>query len=194
MYKIIESPNQVLLTPSKKVTSFDKKLKDILKQMEETLKATQDPIGVGLAAPQVGLSLRIFQTKPTEKSKVISYINPEIIEMSDEEGVPEYTNSEKVDAKKPENSKNKLLEGCLSLPNIWGNVTRKKTVTLKWQDEKGETHEEVFTDFPAIIIQHEMDHLNGILFTKHVMAQNEKLYKSHKNEKGEDEFEELDFV
>lgn len=194
MYKIIESPNKILLTPAKPVESFDKKLAEILKGMEATLKATSDPIGVGLAAPQVGISLRIFQIRPAKDSKVTSFINPEIVSASEEEGIPVYTNSEKVESKKPEKSKNKLLEGCLSLPNIWGNVTRKKEVTLKFFDEKGKECTQDFTDFPAIIVQHEMDHLNGILFTKHVMAQNEKLYKSHKNEKGEDEFEEIDFI
>lgn len=198
MYNIITSPNKILIAKSKPVKSFDKKLGEILKSMEETLKATSDPIGVGLAAPQVGISLRIFQTRPAEKSKVRNFINPEIISFSNEEGIPEYTNSEKVDPdligvekQKPEKSKNKLLEGCLSLPNIWGNVTRKKTITISFFNEKGEKHTETFTDFPAIIVQHEIDHLNGVLFTKHVLAQNEKLYKSHKNEKGEDEFEEI---
>lgn len=193
MYTIVTSPNKVLITPSKAVKVFDKKLKETLSEMEKTLKATSDPIGVGLAAPQVGIALRIFQTRPTEDSKVRNFINPEIISTSPEEGIPEFTNSEKVEKKKPAKSKNKLLEGCLSLPNIWGNVTRKKEVTISFQNENGDKKIETFTGFPAIIVQHEMDHLNGILFTTHVMAQNEKLYKSHKNKNGEDEFEEIEF-
>ena len=75
MYKIVTTPNKILLEKSEEVKSFDKKLSDILKGMEETLVATVDPIGVGLAAPQVGLPLRIFQMKPTAKSKVTTYIN-----------------------------------------------------------------------------------------------------------------------
>ena len=137
MYNILISPNKTLLTPSKPVKTFDKKLKDILKEMEKTLRSTTDPIGVGLAAPQVGLSLRIFQMKPTEKSDVISIINPVVEKFSEEESIPAFTNSEKVEKNKPERSKNKLLEGCLFLPNIWGNVTRKKEVTLSWQDADG---------------------------------------------------------
>lgn len=191
MYTIVTTPNKVLLDKAKPVVKFDNKLKQILKGMEETLRATKDPIGVGLAAPQVGLSLRIFQMKPTEKSKVTSYINPVIEKVSDDEAIPEFTNSEKVESKKPESSKNKLLEGCLSIPDIWGNVTRKKEVTLSWQDEHGNEFKQTFTGFPAIIIQHEVDHLNGTLFTTHVMNQNEKLFKSHKNKDGEDEFEEI---
>lgn len=191
MYEIITTPNEILLQEAKPVKFFDKKLRQILAGMEETLLATIDPVGVGLAAPQVGLSLRIFQMKPTEKSKVTSYINPVIIRASEEEGVPEFINSEKVEKRKPKASKEKLLEGCLSIPQIWGNVERKKEVTLSWQDEEGKNHQKNFDGFEAVIIQHEMDHLNGILFTKHVMEQNEKLYKSHKNENGEDEFEEI---
>ncbi len=190
MYKIVVTPNKILLEESKEVKSFDKKLVDILKGMEETLVATVDPIGVGLAAPQVGLPLRIFQMKPTAKSKVSSYINPVIEKLSDEEEVPRFVGrNEKPN--KPESSKNKLLEGCLSIPDIWGNVTRKKIVSLRWQDETGNTYMKEFSGFPAIIIQHEMDHLNGFLFTKRVMEQNEKLFKSHKNSEGEDEFEEI---
>lgn len=191
MYKIVTTPNKVLLETAKPVANFDKKLKDILKDMEETLRATIDPVGVGLAAPQVGLSLRIFQMKPTEKSKVSSYINPIIESVSETSEIPHFTNSEKVESQKPESSKNKLLEGCLSIPDIWGNVTRKKEVTLSWRDENGNQFKQAFAGFAAIIIQHEVDHLNGILFTKHVMEQKEKLFKSHKNKDGEDEFEEI---
>ncbi len=191
MYTIVTTPDKVLLERAKPVTKFDAKLASIIRGMEETLRATKDPIGVGLAAPQVGISLRIFQMKPTEKSHVTTYINPEIVSESSESEVPHFTNSEKVESKKPKSSKNKLLEGCLSIPDIWGNVTRKKELELSWQDEKGNKLRQKFTGFPAIIIQHEIDHLNGILFTKHVMSQNEKLFKSHKNEEGEDEFEEI---
>ncbi len=191
MYEIITTPNKILLSTAKPVTRFDKKLRIIAKEMEKALRSTVDPVGVGLAAPQVGLSLRIFQMKPTEKSKVTTYINPVIESLSEEEGVPEFTNSGKVESKKPKSSKNKLLEGCLSIPNIWGNVTRKKEVTLSWQDLDGNKFKQTFNGFPAIIIQHEVDHLNGVLFTKHVIDQKEQLYKSHKNSKGEDEFEEI---
>ncbi len=191
MYSIVTTPDKILIEVAKPVTKFDKKLKDIIHGMEKTLLATKDPVGVGLAAPQVGLSLRIFQMKPTEKAKVTTYINPVIERLSTIEEVPSSTNSEKIERRKPGESKGKLLEGCLSIPNIWGNVLRKKELTLSWQNEKGEELTRDFTGFPAVIIQHEMDHLNGILFTKHVMDQDEKLFKSHKNDSGEDEFEEI---
>lgn len=192
MYQIVTTPNKILLDKAQEVKSFDKKLKEIINEMESTLLATTDPIGVGLAAPQVGLTIRIFQMKPTEKSSITSCINPLIVSLSNEEEVPRFTNSKKIENHKPVSSKDKLLEGCLSIPNIWGNVTRKKGLTLSWQDVNGNKFKQDFTGFPAIIIQHEVDHLNGILFTKHVMEQKEKLFKSHKNKDGEDEFDEIE--
>lgn len=191
MYTLITAPNPVLINYSNSVERFDKKLLEIISGMEAALLATTDPKGVGLAAPQVGINLRIFQMKPTDKAKVTTYINPVISHISQAEEVPNFINSENVENNKPKKSKGKLLEGCLSIPNIWGNVTRKKFLTLTWQDESGKTFTKEFKGFPAVIIQHEVDHLDGILFTKHVIAQHEKLYKSYKNEKGEDEFEEI---
>lgn len=189
---MVVTPNPVLLKKADKVTKFDKKLKEIISGMKKTLDATSDPVGVGLAAPQVGISKQIFLVKPAEDGPTQVFINPEIIENKEAEEIPEFENSKKVEAKKPKKSKKKLLEGCLSIPNIWGNVARKREAKVIWQDETGEKHEKVFSGFPAIIIQHEYDHLNGILFTKHVMAQGEQLYRSHKNAEGEDEFEEIE--
>jgi len=180
MYKIITTPNSILSLVAKPVLSFDKKLERIISEMESTLIATTDPKGVGLAAPQVGLPLRLFLAKPTDDAPVVEFINPEIIQID----------RELTKSKSGSRSK-KLLEGCLSLPNIWGHVTRNKTLILNFQDVKGEKHKKKFSGFMAIIIQHEIDHLNGILFTKYVVEQGNKLYKSYKDEKGEDEFEEI---
>lgn len=195
MYKLVTTPNEILANVSKPVEKFDKKLYQILKEMEETLRNTSDPIGVGLAAPQVNLPIRIFQLRPDENSDVRSFINPEIISISEEANDFTTQSGRKKKAidegRIPPPKGKRLLEGCLSIPNIWGYVQRRKGVNLKYQDENGTTHEEVFTGFPAIIVQHEMDHLNGILFTKRVMEQNEKFYKSHKDENGEDVFEEV---
>lgn len=195
MYKIVTTPNPVLSGVSKEIKNFDKKLSETLSEMEATLRNTKDPIGVGLAAPQVGLPIRIFQLRPDEKSEVRSFINPEIVKISEDPN--EYTSQsgrkKKAidDGRIPPPKGKRLLEGCLSIPDIWGYVQRKKEVTLKYQDKDGNTHEELFSGFPAIIVQHEMDHLNGILFTHHVMEQSEKLFKSHKDEKGEDVFDEI---
>lgn len=187
MYTIVTTGNSVLTQPSEEVKKFDKKLLNIIEEMKVTLNNTKDPVGVGLAAPQVGIPLRIFLAKPLQKSKISVFINPVIVENqitanpleSDEKSV------------KIKRTRKRLLEGCLSIPNIWGNVTRKKQITISYQDEKGNSHTKTFKGFIATIVQHELDHLSGLLFTKHVIEQNEKLYRSYKNEKGEDEFEEI---
>lgn len=195
MYKLVTTPDPILAEKAKPVTKFDKKLSQIVKSMEETLMDTKDPVGVGLAAPQVGLPMRIFQIRPDEKAEVRNFINPEIIDISeDSNGESIHVESKSKVAEGGDKSSKKgkrLLEGCLSIPNIWGYVKRKKKVTLSYQDVEGNQHEEEFKGFLAIIVQHEMDHLNGILFTKHVMEQKEKLYKSHKDENNEDVFEEI---
>lgn len=197
MLKIIITPNPILLGKSEPVLKFDKKLREVIAEMSKTLDATVDPKGVGLAASQVGVSKRIFLAKPDEKKKGSVFINPEIIETKGE-GIPNFANSEKIEAIKKKSSRGrsasggkKLLEGCLSIPNIWGNVSRKKEIKIRYQDEDGLEHIEDFKGFPAVIIQHEIDHLDGVLFTKHVIGQGEQLYRSYKNEKGEDEFEEI---
>lgn len=179
MIPIITAPNPVLSKHAKKVAKVNKEILNLLKEMEEALLSAKDPEGVGLAAPQIGKSLSIFLIKPTPKSVIKVFINPEIL--SEEE--------------KPKTKKGKgptKLEGCLSLPTIWGEVKRKSSVALSYMDAKGNMHTHIFKGFVATIIQHEIDHLNGILFTKRVLEQNGTLYKSHKNEKGQDEFEELE--
>ncbi len=177
--EILVTPNPVLLKESVAVKKFDKKLLSIIEEMDKTLKATFDPVGVGLAAPQVGLNIRLFITRHTEKDPIQVFANPIIISS--------------VDERKPirGKTKRKFFEGCLSIPSIWGDVTRKREITLSYQNEKGERFEKSFSGFLATIIQHEIDHLDGILFTKRVMEQGEKLYRSFKNTSGEDEFEEI---
>lgn len=186
MFKMVVAPNPVLSSIAKPVLKVDGHIAKIIAGMKETLLATTDPKGVGLAAPQIGKSLRIFIAKPTEKSKIFVFINPEIKEKS---GEKDYVKRPKKDTSKKASKK---LEGCLSLPNIWGPVLRSSSLTLSYLDEKGVHHEEKFKGFLATIIQHEMDHLDGNLFPKRVLEQKGILYKSHKNKKGEDEFEEIE--
>jgi peptide deformylase len=178
MYKIVTTPHNVLTDGTKPVTEFDKNLKKIIADMDVTLAHTKDPVGVGLAAPQVGLSLQIFLARPTEKAPTLHFINPVIDSVSGQ-------------TKKEADEDKKILEGCLSIPNIWGHVTRSQKVVLSYQDVTGKKFTNTYTGFMATIIQHEIDHLNGVLFTKHVLGQNEKLYRSYKNKKGEEEFEEI---
>ena len=174
---IVIVPNAVLIHPAKTVTAFDAKLAGLIDDMKKTLLATKNPQGVGLAAPQIGESFRVFVTRPTEKSEIRVFINPEIVATDGQtEGVPERENK---------------LEGCLSIPEIWGKVVRNEKVTLKFQDETGKPHEQEFTGFIATIIQHETDHLNGILFTRRVLEQKGKLYQATTDEDGKEVLEEI---
>ncbi len=178
MKPIVLVPNPVLTSPAAPVTTFDRSLTTLLTHMHETLIATVDPKGVGLAATQVGVGLRVFITKPTAKAAIRDFINPVIVRTSDKktDGIPERENK---------------LEGCLSIPKIWGNVHRATSLTLRYQDPKGETHEEMFTGFLATIIQHETDHINGILFTQRVLEQKEKLYQILPDEDGKEVLDEI---
>ncbi len=197
MYEMVVTPNPILVKAVEPVKKFDKKLSEIIKNMQKTLVATSDPVGVGLAAPQVGIPLSVFMARPKDKGPITTFINPEIIPQIDaeEENADRRGNlrgSAPSSAKiRGSQKKGKLLEGCLSIPNIWGHVLRKKEITVSWQDEEGHKHTKNFKGFPAVIIQHEMDHLNGVLFTKHVMDQGEKLYKSHKDAEGVEVFDEV---
>lgn len=185
--RIVTAPNPVLSQPAKllpidKVEKIDNGIKKIIAEMKEALLSAKDPEGVGLAAPQIGKSLRIFMIKPNVKSTIKTFINPKIIELRPV--IEDKPKRKKLDGTK--------LEGCLSLPNIWGIVQRKPEVTLYYMDEQGREHTEDFKGFTATIIQHEMDHLEGILFPKRVLEQKGSLFKSKKNKKGEDEFEEIE--
>lgn len=157
----------------------------LIREMEEALMAAKDPEGVGLAAPQVGKLVSVFITKPSANLPVQVFINPVVRETPTE-------TDDKIKSKAKPRNKYVKLEGCLSLVNIWGEVRRTPRITVSYLDEKGNSHTKTFRGFMATIIQHEMDHLRGILFPKRVLEQNGKLYKSRKNEKCEDIFEEVE--
>ena len=178
MKAIVPVPNNVLTTPAKPITVFDKLLERLIADMKQTLLATDSPRGVGLAAPQIGEPYRLFLTRPTEKSSIRVFINARVITHSKKntDGVPERENK---------------LEGCLSIPNIWGRVKRAAALSLRYQDETGKTHEEQFTGFLATIIQHEVDHTDGILFTQRVAQQHGKFYQGAKDEEGKEILEEI---
>lgn len=179
MHSIVQLPDPILTTPTKRVVSFDKKLKAMIADMKKALLSAKKPKGVGLAGPQTGFRYRIFLTKPTEKDNIRVFINPEILALSKKttEGVPERENK---------------LEGCLSIPDVWGKVKRSLSLTLRYQDEKGVIHEEKFSGFHATIIQHETDHLNGVLFTHRVLEQKGKFYQGSQDENGKEVLEELE--
>src|SRR5690348_2376087 len=177
MKSIVQIPNTVLKTPALVVKAFDKKLGKHLSDMKAALVATKNPKGVGLAAPQIGLSLRIFITRPTEKAPIRVFINPTIIKQKEIQTAKDAEEDSK-------------MEGCLSVPKLWGKVRRAQSVTLSFQDETGAAHTESFTGFMAVIIQHETDHINGILFVERVLEQKGRLYEVVTDEKGKEVLEE----
>ncbi|HKC14437.1 MAG TPA: peptide deformylase [Patescibacteria group bacterium] len=185
--KIITAPNPILSLEAKPVEKIDSRIQELIKEMKEALTQASDPEGVGLAAPQIGQSYRIFIAKPSPKDKIMVFINPEIVKITPRSKT--FTKKRKVGKKKKQVQK---LEGCLSLKDIWGTVLRSPKLTLTYLDEEGKLQTKEFKDFLATIIQHEYDHLNGVLFPKRVLEQKGKLYKSSKDEEGDDVFEELE--
>ena len=126
---------------------------EILQNMDEMVKMMSAQNGVGLAAPQVGVLKRFIVMMNPDTNKVFKMINPVILSRSSETVVME--------------------EGCLSvlgpdgLP-VYANVTRPAVVTVQWTDEKGKQHTAEMSGLPARIVQHETDHLDGILFIDHL--------------------------
>ena len=151
--RIYETPDPVLRQISKPVETFDAELKTLVADMFETM---YDAPGIGLAAVQVGEPIRLLVIdlqepeeeggEPVRDPKV--FINPEILWHSDEE-VP-YT------------------EGCLSVPEQYAEVMRPDKIRAKWRDAEGNSFEEEIDGLLAVCLQHEMDHLNGVLFIDHL--------------------------
>lgn len=143
IYPIVKFPDPVLQQLAEPVTVFDAELRQLVDDMFASMYDAQ---GVGLAAPQIGISKRLtvidvsFQKDPKKK---IVLINPEIVEKT---------------------GKHVAEEGCLSLPEIRDRVTRAATVKVRGQDADGNPVEVEGTDLLSRAIQHEIDHLDGILF------------------------------
>ena len=168
MLTIVKYPNAVLKKVASLVKAFDDKLK---KYTEDMLATMYGHYGVGLAAPQVNDLRRIFvmdvQYHPTEpelsKKNPSTMINPEIV---DQQGEIIWE------------------EGCLSLPGLLIPVKRSQSVTMRAQDVSGKFFTVTGTDLMAVCMQHELDHLNGILLTDRLTKPQLSLYKK-KMERGE---------
>jgi len=143
--------DSVLRKKAKRVSSIDSSIQRLINDMVETM---QDADGVGLAAPQVGVSLRVAVLQmPGEEP--IAIINPAIVKRGGEQEV---------------------TEGCLSIPGIFGQLKRSASVTVKGQDDKGRAIRIKATGLMAEALEHEIDHLNGILYIDHIESQ-DKLHK-----------------
>ncbi|MEH7481848.1 peptide deformylase [Neobacillus drentensis] len=142
--KVINYPAEILEQTCKPVIKFDKKLAKILDNMYDTMIEYD---GVGLAAPQIGLDARIAIVDIDDELGTIEMINPVILETYGEQTGP---------------------EGCLSFPGLFGEVTRPSFVKIEAFDRKGRKYTLEAEEFLARAIQHEIDHLDGILFTSKV--------------------------
>src|SRR5690606_13364206 len=170
--EILEVPDPRLKTVSRPVETFDEELRTLVADMFDTM---YDANGIGLAAIQVGVPLRVLvidlqepdpDAEPVEchghhghdhgeahthqpvKNDPRVFINPEILDPAEELGV--------------------YQEGCLSVPEIYADVERPKACRVRWQDLEGTVHEEALEGMMATCMQHEMDHLEGILFIDHL--------------------------
>lgn len=179
--KIVEVPHKVLTSPTRQVQKIDDKIRNLVYDMEETLIEQVDPQGVGLAAPQVGVDLALFIMKPSPKDETEVCINPKIIKIESDQ--PRKKKGDAVLKEMEEEvNENTKLEGCLSIPRIWGPVKRASRVLMEYQDLTGAKHTEWFTGFEAIIVLHEVDHLKGILFTQRALEQKTSLYEEKDGE------------
>ncbi|TMM48855.1 peptide deformylase [Qipengyuania marisflavi] len=165
--EILEVPDPRLKTVSQPVTVFDDELKTLVEDMFETMYAAP---GIGLAAIQVGVPSRVLvmdlqpededaepeacshdghaHTHQPVKREPRIFINPEILDPAEELAT--------------------YQEGCLSVPEIYADVDRPATCRVRWQDLSGTVHEEQMDGLMATCIQHEMDHLEGVLFIDHL--------------------------
>ena len=166
--EILDVPDPRLKTGSTPVDTFDEALKTLVADMFETMYAAN---GIGLAAIQVGVPSRVLvidlqpedpDAEPEEctahgghshthqplKKEPRVFVNPEILDPAEEHNV--------------------YQEGCLSVPEIYADVDRPKTCRVRWQDLDGNVHEEEMEGLLATCIQHEMDHLEGVLFIDHL--------------------------
>jgi peptide deformylase len=171
--KFVDIKDPTLRLKAKPVGQIDKKIIDLILDMKETLRAADDPEGIGLAAPQIGKSIQLFIISYDGTERVV--INPKIISINQ--------------IKKLKKTKDRTLEGCLSLPHYYGPIKRSERITISYTNEKGERIDETFEGFLAHIVEHEMDHLNGVLFIDHILTQNAPLYLFDG-----DEFEEVELA
>lgn len=170
--KILKADDPKLRKGSKSVKEVDKKILSLIADLRETLIAQKEPEGIGLAAPQIGKNLKIFVVKVDGEPKV--FINPEIATVLKE---------------KSQGKEKEIMEGCLSIPHYYGPLKRAEKIRVRYLTPEGEKRVETFEGLPAQIIQHEIDHLDGILFVDRLLEQKKPLYKLEA-----DEWEEVDLI
>ena len=165
--EILEVPDPRLKTVSEPVTAFDDELRVLVEDMFDTM---YDAPGIGLAAIQVGVPLRVLVIDLQEPD---DGAQPEAchVEACDHDHTPVrrnprvFVNPEVLD---PADELATYQEGCLSVPEIYADIDRPATCRVRYQDLDGATHEEALDGLMATCLQHEMDHLEGVLFIDHL--------------------------
>jgi peptide deformylase len=158
---IVTIGHPVLRQKAKKIHRVDDSVKQLVEDLVDTVSST--PNGAGLAANQIAVPLRALVTYVDQEPRV--FINPEILEESEEVAEAE--------------------EGCLSIPGWYGPVWRKERVTVRALNEKGKSFKVKATDFEARVLQHEIDHLNGVLFIDR-MEDKARLHRVESDEEEEE--------
>ncbi len=185
---IITVPHSTLRQQAKTVGAWNGEIDNLLSQLGSTLVNHRNPQGVGLAAPQVDVSLRIFAThlavdenNESSPSQLRFFVNPVITRHS-----PKHTFGPQ--------PRQPILEGCLSIPKLYGAVPRWDWVEFEFDTPPTgggdwEHHKERFEGFAARVMQHEFDHLEGLLFTDYTLKYELPIYTENKKTK---ELEEID--
>lgn len=149
----------------KVTTDIDQSYEGLEKLAEDMLETMHNAEGVGLAAPQIGLTVRIFvvdlsplsDDEPELADFVKAFINPQIIEKTGDKVL--------------------MDEGCLSLPGLREDVLRYNTIRIKYFDTNWQAHDEIYTGFTARVLQHEYDHLDGVMFVDYCSPLKKRLLK-----------------
>lgn len=184
--RILTVPNPLLRQKANPVGRIDKKTLEIINDLKDTLLFQENPKGVGISAPQIGRLVRICLVYSRKSKKLLTLVNPEIIWKSKRivDHIPESKNP---------------YEGCLSVPGYWGLVKRHKEIKIRYLTPENQAVVRKFSGFTGVVVQHEIDHLDGILFIDRILEQKArlpagqgKLYKLEKDKEGKDVFMEVE--
>lgn len=172
---VVKAPDNKLRIKTKPIKKITPELVKIAREMIKTAKSFKDPEGVGLASTQIGRNERFFVGKIGKGGEFVTVFNPKIIKTAPKQKV--------------------FFEGCLSIPDVYGETTRPISVTVQFQDETGQKITKRLQGIAAWIFQHEVDHLNGTLFMDHVVSQKGRVFKvAGRDQTGSEIFEEVRLV
>lgn len=159
-YKFVALPDHKIREKSEDVRGFGNDLQKLVDDLIAVSLVQKDPPALGMAAPQIGVFKKVFVAKIRNKFK--PFINPKIVKFGKEETA--------------------LLEGCFSVPDIYGHVIRPSEIDIEAQDRYGKPIKMHFKGLAAKIFQHELDHLSGTLYIDHVTEQNGKFFRVEKDD------------